>query len=60
MSDPPGELFVICGFCFKTCTLGQEMKDAAWFYAEPKQAASHIKDHVAFGMQCILDDPRAC
>lgn len=27
---------------------GVENRDAAWFYAEPKAAASEIKDHVAF------------
>lgn len=27
---------------------GQENSDAAWYYPEPKEAASHIKDHVAF------------
>ena len=27
---------------------GQENKDAAWFYPAPKDAASQIKDHVAF------------
>ncbi|KAA6412609.1 MAG: hypothetical protein FRX48_03601 [Lasallia pustulata] len=27
---------------------GQELKDAAWYYAEPKAAAKDIKDHVAF------------
>ena len=27
---------------------GQENKDAAWFYPEPKQAAAEIKDRVAF------------
>ncbi len=27
---------------------GEENKDAAWFYPEPKKAASEIKDHVAF------------
>lgn len=27
---------------------GQENKDAAWFYPEPKDAAKHITDHVAF------------
>jgi uncharacterized protein (DUF427 family) len=25
-----------------------ENADAAWFYPEPKDAAKHIKDHVAF------------
>ena len=27
---------------------GQVNKDAAWYYPEPKSAASNIKDHVAF------------
>jgi len=27
---------------------GQVNKDAAWYYPEPKPAASEIKDHVAF------------
>jgi len=27
---------------------GEENTDAAWTYAEPKKAASEIKDHVAF------------
>ena len=27
---------------------GERNEDAAWFYPEPKSAASNIKDHVAF------------
>jgi len=27
---------------------GKENKDAAWYYAEPKDAAKNIKDRVAF------------
>ena len=27
---------------------GEVNKDAAWFYPDPKEAANHIKDHVAF------------
>lgn len=27
---------------------GSENKDAAWYYPDPKEAASVIKDHVAF------------
>ncbi len=27
---------------------GQENKDAAWYYADPKDAARQIKNHVAF------------
>jgi uncharacterized protein (DUF427 family) len=27
---------------------GEENKDAAWYYPEPKPAAANIKDHIAF------------
>ena len=27
---------------------GQVNEDAAWYYADPKEAASHIRDRVAF------------
>jgi uncharacterized protein (DUF427 family) len=27
---------------------GQTNRDAAWYYPQPKEAARHIKDHVAF------------
>jgi uncharacterized protein (DUF427 family) len=27
---------------------GKQLKDAAWYYPQPKPKASHIKDHVAF------------
>jgi uncharacterized protein (DUF427 family) len=27
---------------------GKEVKDAAWYYADPKEKAMNIKDHVAF------------
>ena len=27
---------------------GQENRDAAWFYPDPKPAAANIRDHVAF------------
>ncbi|HEX2643024.1 MAG TPA: DUF427 domain-containing protein [Thermoanaerobaculia bacterium] len=27
---------------------GEENRDAAWYYPEPKPAAAEIKDHVAF------------
>ena len=27
---------------------GEENTDAAWYYPEPKSAAAHIKDHIAF------------
>ncbi|KAL9625715.1 MAG: hypothetical protein Q9160_000035 [Pyrenula sp. 1 TL-2023] len=28
---------------------GETLKDAAWYYPQPKEAALNIKDHVAFG-----------
>ncbi|KAG1893928.1 DUF427-domain-containing protein, partial [Suillus fuscotomentosus] len=27
---------------------GDNVKDIAWYYVDPKTKASHIKDHVAF------------
>jgi uncharacterized protein (DUF427 family) len=33
---------------FNVVVNGQVNKDAAWYYPEPKPAASEIKDHVAF------------
>jgi uncharacterized protein (DUF427 family) len=34
---------------------GQEVRNAAWYYPDPKPAASNIKDHVAFyGMVKIV------
>jgi uncharacterized protein (DUF427 family) len=27
---------------------GRENRDAAWYYPQPKEAASEIKDHIAF------------
>jgi len=27
---------------------GKQLKDAAWYYPQPKEKANHIKDHVAF------------
>ena len=32
---------------------GKEVKDAAWYYPEPKKAAENIKDHVAFCKICL-------
>jgi uncharacterized protein (DUF427 family) len=37
--------------------VGDEVnRDAAWYYPEPKSAASQIKDHVAFWRGVIIDD----
>ena len=33
---------------YSLAVAGQENKDAAWFYPEPKEAAKQIKDRVAF------------
>jgi uncharacterized protein (DUF427 family) len=34
---------------------GAELKDAAWYYPEPKQAASQIKNHVAFWKGVVVE-----
>ena len=34
---------------------GEENRDAAWYYPEPKEAASQIKDHVAFWRGVTVD-----
>ena len=36
---------------------GQQLQDAAWYYAQPKEAASHIKDHVAFYLNKVQLEP---
>lgn len=35
---------------------GAENQDAAWFYPDPKDAARHIKDHVAFWRGVDVED----
>ena len=35
---------------------GKENPDAAWYYPEPKAAASHIRDHVAFWRGVTVED----
>jgi uncharacterized protein (DUF427 family) len=35
---------------------GEENKDAAWFYPEPKSAATHIKNYVAFWRGVVISD----
>ncbi len=49
----PTETHTVCPWkgtaSYYTVTVdGQENKDAAWYYPEPKPAAANIKDHVAF------------
>lgn len=34
----------------------KENKDAAWYYASPKEAAREIKDHVVFWHGVIIDE----
>ncbi|MCH7906403.1 MAG: DUF427 domain-containing protein [Chloroflexi bacterium] len=34
---------------------GQELRDVAWYYPEPKSDASHIKDYVAFYPQITVE-----
>ena len=35
---------------------GQVVKNAAWYYPEPKEAAANIKDYVAFWGQVTVED----
>jgi uncharacterized protein (DUF427 family) len=35
---------------------GEVNKDVAWYYPEPKSAASHIKDRVAFWCGVTVDE----
>ncbi|MBW4715638.1 DUF427 domain-containing protein [Saccharothrix obliqua] len=35
---------------------GQDNPDAAWYYAEPKEAAANIKGHVAFWRGVEISD----
>ncbi|HVR98260.1 MAG TPA: DUF427 domain-containing protein [Thermoanaerobaculia bacterium] len=49
----PSPTTTVCGWKgtanYYTVTVGgEENKDAAWYYADPKPAAANIKDHVAF------------
>lgn len=34
---------------------GERFPDAAWYYADPSDAASHIKDYVAFGIGVLVE-----
>jgi uncharacterized protein (DUF427 family) len=56
----PSDTRTTCGWkgvaSYYTVTVnGKENPDAAWYYPEPKPAASHIKGYVAFwrGVQVI-------
>jgi Uncharacterized protein conserved in bacteria, COG2343 len=56
----PSDTHTTCGWkgvaSYYTVTVnGKENPDAAWYYPEPKPAASHIKGYVAFwrGVQVI-------
>lgn len=49
----PTETHTVCGWkgtasYYTVVVDGQENKDAAWYYPDPKPAAANIKDHVAF------------
>lgn len=35
---------------------GKENKDAAWYYAQPSERASHIKNHVAFWRGITIEE----
>jgi uncharacterized protein (DUF427 family) len=49
----PSDTHTVCGWkgtasYYTVVVDGQENKDAAWYYPDPKPAAANIKDHVAF------------
>ena len=49
----PTETHTVCPWkgtasYYTVVVAGQENKDAAWYYPDPKPAAANIKDHVAF------------
>lgn len=49
----PSETRTICGWkgeasYYDVVVDGEINRDAAWYYPEPKEAASRIRDHIAF------------
>jgi uncharacterized protein (DUF427 family) len=49
----PSPTHTVCGWkgtasYYNVVVDGEENRDAAWYYPDPKQAAANIKDHVAF------------
>lgn len=49
----PSPTHTVCGWkgtasYYNVVVDGEENRDAAWYYPEPKEAAANIKDHVAF------------
>ena len=49
----PSGTHTVCGWkgtasYYTVVVDGQENRDAAWYYPDPKPAAANIKDHVAF------------
>jgi uncharacterized protein (DUF427 family) len=49
----PSDHHTVCGWkgtaSYYTIVVdGQENRDAAWYYPDPKPAAANIKDHIAF------------
>lgn len=49
----PSETHTVCPWkgtasYYSVVVDGQENRDAAWYYPDPKPAAANIKDHVAF------------
>lgn len=49
----PSPTHTVCGWkgtasYYNVVVDGEENRDAAWYYPEPKESAANIKDHVAF------------
>lgn len=57
----PSSTVTTCGWkgqakYYTICVDGQENVDAAWYYPEPKDAASVIRGHVAFWKGVSVED----
>jgi uncharacterized protein (DUF427 family) len=49
----PSDTHTVCGWkgtasYYTVDVNGKQLKDAAWYYPEPKKAAENIKDYFAF------------
>ena len=57
----PSDTTSVCGWkgtanYYHVVADGQTNKDAAWYYADPMEAAANIKDHVAFWNGVQVED----
>ena len=57
----PSDTTTVCGWkgtanYYSVVVDGKTNADAAWYYAQPKQAAQQIKDHIAFWRGVVVED----